>query len=152
MPSLPGNGSLVLVRIDKCHVVHGLHRQSSVFMHPRYVDPGALNGADVRLSSWGQEKHLQCRPQQKSSNDSRDVMFAHLQSPIRCPCTLRTTRSNLKCVKSHRRTVTYRTSKLPNSVVRSNLGTAMKTLIICTALMFGGFGAIGSMIAFSSAP
>jgi len=28
----------------------------------------------------------------------------------------------------------------------------MKTLIICTALMFGGFGAIGSMIAFSSAP
>ena len=27
----------------------------------------------------------------------------------------------------------------------------MKTLIICTALLFGGFGTIGSMVAFSTA-
>ena len=39
------------------------------------------------------------------------------------------------------------------TVVTSNIWeNSMKTLIICTALMFGGFGAIGSMIAFSSAP
>jgi hypothetical protein len=28
----------------------------------------------------------------------------------------------------------------------------MKALIICTALLFGGFAAIGSMVAFSTAP
>jgi hypothetical protein len=28
----------------------------------------------------------------------------------------------------------------------------MKTLILCTALLFGGFGAIGSIVAFSTSP
>src|SRR4051794_14536863 len=59
--------------------MHRLHRQSSVLVQARYVKPDASGAADVCFSCWGEENDLYRNSEQNRRNNSRDMVFAHLE-------------------------------------------------------------------------